>query len=99
MFKGRIGRDKVGPNTNHTASRVEGTASLDLDIIASVCNATHRLSCVVLSGESCKGREFNATTLDTRGEGGTNARQRSDLFARVYLHATLNSAQFVSNLG
>ena len=69
MLKGRIGRDKVGPNTNYTASRVEGTASLDLDTIASVCNATHRLSCVVLSGESCKGREFDATTLDTRGGG------------------------------
>jgi hypothetical protein len=51
MFKGRIARDKVGPNTSHTASRVEGTASLVLDSIAHVCDATHRLSCVVRSGE------------------------------------------------
>jgi hypothetical protein len=76
MFKGRIGLDKAGPNTNHTASRVEGTASLDLDTIASVCNATHRLSCVVLSGESCNGREFDATTLDTRGGGGKRSSKK-----------------------
>lgn len=47
MFKGRIARDKVDPNTYHTTSRVEGTASLVSDAIVYVCNATHRLSCVV----------------------------------------------------